>query len=68
MALPSISNPIRKREDGSLEISGLTPAEATKGSAALLVVWAIVAGFTAVMFIAAKSISGEPLERPGAAS
>jgi hypothetical protein len=61
------SNPIRKRDDGSTEISGLTAPECGKACGALLFVWAVVAAFTAVMFVAAQSIrdSKEILARPG---
>lgn len=62
------SNPIRKRENGSVEFAGLTLSEAAKGCTALMVVWMIIAGFTAVMFVAAKAISGNSmLDRPGEA-
>lgn len=65
--VPKPKNPIKKREDGSTEVGGLTPPEWGKACGALFLVWAIVAAFTAVMFVAAQAVRGgmDTLDRPG---
>ncbi len=67
MRIPIPKNPIRKREDGSTEIGGLTLPEYAKATAALASMWALVAIFSAVLFIAAKEIRAgtDVFQRPG---
>jgi hypothetical protein len=67
MQLPRPKNPLRKRDDGSTELAGLTAGETVKSCGAILFVWALFAAFTAVMFIAAQAVRAgkDTLDRPG---
>lgn len=69
MHFPKPKNPIRKREDGSTEFGGLTAPEYGKACGALCAVWALVASFTAVLFVVAQAVraGSGPLVRPGTA-
>lgn len=66
--IPKPKNPVQKREDGTVAFGGLSAPEWGKACTGLAFVWTVVAGFTAVMFIAAQAIRGgmdSVLDRPG---
>lgn len=67
MRFPKVSNPVKKRPNGSIEIVGLTPGECAKGFGLLCMLWLVLAAFAAVLLVIALQIrsSGEVLSRPG---
>ncbi|OSX76738.1 hypothetical protein BU14_0177s0018 [Porphyra umbilicalis] len=65
--LPKLSNPFQRREDGKMQFIGLTAMEWITTTVALVLLYAILAGFFAVLLIIANKIrhNGDSFERPG---